>query len=130
MKLRMSKSLQFWVQCDCPDYRAQNPSRRKSELIAKRQLGPGDGRREGDLVAPCAGAALPGYPPRVPRMPPLRPTTAIWQAGVSRSAARNFERGGGSRSTTVEEIQRALEEAGVIFIDANDGGRGARLRKG
>jgi transcriptional regulator with XRE-family HTH domain len=39
-------------------------------------------------------------------------------AGVSRSVVRNFERGGGSRATTVEAIQRTLENAGVIFIDA------------
>jgi hypothetical protein len=51
-------------------------------------------------------------------------------AGVSRSAVRQFERGGGSRATTVEAIQRTFKKAGVIFIDANDGGPGARLRKG
>jgi transcriptional regulator with XRE-family HTH domain len=50
-------------------------------------------------------------------------------AGTSRSAVRKFERGGSQRATTVEAIQRALENAGVIFIDANDGGPGARLRK-
>jgi transcriptional regulator with XRE-family HTH domain len=50
-------------------------------------------------------------------------------AGVSQSAVRKFERGGSQRATTVEAIQRALENAGVIFIDANDGGPGARLRK-
>jgi hypothetical protein len=31
------------------------------------------------------------------------------------------------RPSTVEAIQRTLEKAGVIFIDANDGGPGARL---
>jgi hypothetical protein len=51
-------------------------------------------------------------------------------AGVSHSAVRKFERGGSQRATTVEAIQRALENAGVIWIDANDGGPGARLRKG
>jgi predicted transcriptional regulator len=49
-------------------------------------------------------------------------------AGVSQSAVRKFERGGAQRTTTVEAIQRTLEDAGVIFIDANDGGPGARLR--
>jgi hypothetical protein len=34
------------------------------------------------------------------------------------------------RPSTVETIQIALEKAGVIFIDANDGGPGARLREG
>jgi hypothetical protein len=43
---------------------------------------------------------------------------------------RKFERGGSQRATTVEAIQHALENAGVIFIDANDGGPGARLREG
>ena len=51
-------------------------------------------------------------------------------AGVSRRTVADFERGGSLKATTVEAIQRALENAGVIFIDANDGGPGARLRKG
>jgi transcriptional regulator with XRE-family HTH domain len=51
-------------------------------------------------------------------------------AGVSQSAVRKFERGGSQRATTFEAIRGALEDAGVIFIDANDGGPGARLRKG
>jgi transcriptional regulator with XRE-family HTH domain len=51
-------------------------------------------------------------------------------AGVSETAVRMFERGGLRKATTVEAIQRALENSGVIFIDANDGGPGARLRKG
>jgi hypothetical protein len=41
-----------------------------------------------------------------------------------------FERDGAVSARTVETIQRALEKAGIIFIDANDGGPGARLRKG
>jgi transcriptional regulator with XRE-family HTH domain len=49
-------------------------------------------------------------------------------AGVSTNAVRNFERGH-AKATTVEAIQGALEQAGVIWIDANDGGPGARLRK-
>jgi transcriptional regulator with XRE-family HTH domain len=51
-------------------------------------------------------------------------------AGVSDSAVKRFERGDSRRATTVEAIQHALENAGVIFVDANDGGPGARLRKG
>jgi predicted transcriptional regulator len=50
-------------------------------------------------------------------------------AEVPQSVAR-FERGDSVRPSTLEAIQRALEKAGVIFIDANDGGPGARLRKG
>jgi hypothetical protein len=39
---------------------------------------------------------------------------------------RNFERGVASSANTIEAIQRALEDARVIWIDANDGGRGDR----
>jgi transcriptional regulator with XRE-family HTH domain len=51
-------------------------------------------------------------------------------AVVSPPTVRRFERDGAVSARTVETIQRALEKAGVIFIDANDGGPGARLRKG
>jgi hypothetical protein len=47
---------------------------------------------------------------------------------VSYHTVERFERGEPVRPSTVEAIQRALEKAGVIFIDANDGGPGARLR--
>jgi hypothetical protein len=50
-------------------------------------------------------------------------------AEVSHHTVAHFERGGTARPTTVKTIQRALEKAGVIFIDANDGGPGARLGK-
>jgi hypothetical protein len=39
-----------------------------------------------------------------------------------------FERGEPLKASTVKVSQSALEKAGVIFIDANDGGPGARLR--
>jgi hypothetical protein len=39
-----------------------------------------------------------------------------------------FERGDAVRASIVEAIQRALEKAGVIFIDESQGGPGARLR--
>jgi hypothetical protein len=48
-------------------------------------------------------------------------------AGVSYHTIQDFERGDSVRPSTVEAIQRALEKAGLIFIDANDGGPGARL---
>jgi predicted transcriptional regulator len=51
-------------------------------------------------------------------------------AEVSRETVVRFERGGEVRANLVEAIQRTLENAGVIFIDANEGGPGARLRKG
>jgi transcriptional regulator with XRE-family HTH domain len=48
-------------------------------------------------------------------------------AGVAPHTVVHFERGDSVRPSTVEAIQRTLEKAGVIFIDANDGGPGARL---
>jgi hypothetical protein len=45
-------------------------------------------------------------------------------AGVARFTVERFERGDAVRASTIERIQRALDEAGVIFIDANDGGPG------
>jgi transcriptional regulator with XRE-family HTH domain len=52
-------------------------------------------------------------------------------AGLSHTAVWRFERGETLRvrATTIAAIQRALEQAGVIFIDASDGGPGARLHK-
>jgi transcriptional regulator with XRE-family HTH domain len=49
-------------------------------------------------------------------------------AGVSPPTVRRFERGDAVRASKVEAIQRTLETAGVIFIDAEDGGPSARLR--
>jgi transcriptional regulator with XRE-family HTH domain len=51
-------------------------------------------------------------------------------AEVAPHSVARFERGDSVRPSTLEAIQRALEKAGVIFIDANDGGPGARLGKG
>jgi transcriptional regulator with XRE-family HTH domain len=50
-------------------------------------------------------------------------------AEVSPQSVARFERGSTVKASTLEAIQRTLEEAGVIFINANDGGPGARLRK-
>ena len=50
-------------------------------------------------------------------------------ADVSPPTVRRFERGGEVRANLVEAIQCALEKAGVIFVDAQDGGPGARLNK-
>lgn len=42
----------------------------------------------------------------------------------------DFERGARQpRERTLTDIRRALEEAGIIFIDENGGGPGVRLRK-
>jgi transcriptional regulator with XRE-family HTH domain len=51
-------------------------------------------------------------------------------AEVTYHTVLRFERGGSIRPSTVKTIQCALEKAGVFFIDANDGGPGARLGKG
>jgi transcriptional regulator with XRE-family HTH domain len=48
-------------------------------------------------------------------------------AEVSYHTIERFERGEPMRPSTVRTIKHALEKAGVIFIDANDGGPGARL---
>jgi transcriptional regulator with XRE-family HTH domain len=49
-------------------------------------------------------------------------------ADVSPPTVRRFERGGEVRSNLVEAIQHALENAGVILIDADNGGPGVHLR--
>jgi transcriptional regulator with XRE-family HTH domain len=49
---------------------------------------------------------------------------------VARSTVDQFERGDAVRATTIEKIQHALERAGVIWIDASDGGPSPRLHKG
>ena len=49
-------------------------------------------------------------------------------AKVSIDTVARFERGEELRERTVEALQRALEAAGVEFIDENGGGPGVRLR--
>ena len=49
-------------------------------------------------------------------------------AGVSPDTIARLERGDRLRGTTLATIRAALEEAGVVFIDANGGGPGVRLR--
>jgi transcriptional regulator with XRE-family HTH domain len=48
-------------------------------------------------------------------------------AKVSAHTIARFERGIELKATTVQAIQATLEKAGVVFIDADDGGPGARL---
>ena len=50
-------------------------------------------------------------------------------AKVSAHTIARFERGIELKATTVQAIQATLEKAGVVFIDANDGGPGARSRR-
>lgn len=50
-------------------------------------------------------------------------------ANVAVNTVTKFERGGDARVSTVEAMKGALENAGVIFIQADrDGGPGVRLR--
>jgi predicted transcriptional regulator len=50
-------------------------------------------------------------------------------AGVSAHTVTRFEGGVALKASTVEAIQYALDKAGVVLIDADDGGPGARLNK-
>jgi transcriptional regulator with XRE-family HTH domain len=51
-------------------------------------------------------------------------------AKVAPATISRFEAGEELKERTVEAIRRALEEAGVIFINKNGEGPGVRLRKG
>jgi len=53
------------------------------------------------------------------------------QSGLALATVKRMENIGTARSTTanVQAIKRALEEAGVIFIDPNGEGAGVRLRR-
>lgn len=50
-------------------------------------------------------------------------------AGISPDTVARLERGETLRQSTVDQIQAALESAGVEFIPENGGGAGVRLRK-
>jgi transcriptional regulator with XRE-family HTH domain len=50
-------------------------------------------------------------------------------AKVSIDTVTRFERGDELKERTIEALQRALEAAGIEFIDENGGGPGVRLRK-
>lgn len=52
------------------------------------------------------------------------------QAGVGIMTVHQLEKDGSqSRRATLEVVQRALESAGIEFIEENGGGAGVRLRK-
>ncbi len=48
--------------------------------------------------------------------------------GVTPNTISRIENGGDALASTMERLQTALENAGVIFIDADDEGPGVRLR--
>ncbi len=49
-------------------------------------------------------------------------------AGVTPNTISRIENGGDALASTLERIQTALEDAGVIFIDADKEGPGVRSR--
>lgn len=52
------------------------------------------------------------------------------EAGLNPNTVMRFEHGGGVQASTVEKLERALEAAGVVFIDSDNGGPGVRLKSG
>lgn len=52
------------------------------------------------------------------------------KAGVGVNTVNRFEAGQDARMSSVEKMQAALSEAGIIFIAENGEGAGVRLRKG
>jgi transcriptional regulator with XRE-family HTH domain len=51
------------------------------------------------------------------------------KAGVTANTVTRIENGADAKQSTIERLRRALEVAGVEFIDENGGGLGVRLRK-
>jgi transcriptional regulator with XRE-family HTH domain len=51
------------------------------------------------------------------------------RANITPNTVSRIENGGDALASTLDRIQAALEDAGVIFIDENDEGPGVRLRK-
>ena len=49
-------------------------------------------------------------------------------AGVTPNTISRIENGGDALASTLERLQTALEDAGVIFIDEDELGSGVRLR--
>ena len=51
------------------------------------------------------------------------------EANVSPNTVARLERGEDAREETIQRIRRALERAGIEFIEENGGGAGVRLKK-
>lgn len=52
------------------------------------------------------------------------------KAGVSPNTVSRFENGGGARADTLGHLQEILEDAGVVFVPADEtAGVGVRLRE-
>jgi transcriptional regulator with XRE-family HTH domain len=50
------------------------------------------------------------------------------KAGVSANTVSRYENGADALGETLTRIQRALEDAGIVVIDADEQGPGVRLR--
>jgi hypothetical protein len=80
-------------------------------------------------------AAAGGMDPIVPVQCWMARTALGWSgyrlaraAQVSPDTVARFERGVATKEITIEVIQITLERAGVIFVGADGGGPGVRLR--
>ena len=51
------------------------------------------------------------------------------KAGVTANTVTRIENGADAKQSTINSLQRALEAAGVEFINENGGGPGVRLRE-
>ena len=51
------------------------------------------------------------------------------RAGLTANTVTRIENGADAKQSTMDKLQRALEAAGVEFIEENGGGPGVRLRK-
>jgi len=51
------------------------------------------------------------------------------KADKSPNTIARFERGEDMRDSTIAQIQRTFEKAGIVFIDSNGGGPGVRLKR-
>ena len=60
----------------------------------------------------------------------LSTSSLAHMARVGVNTVNRFETGQDARMSSVNAIQRALESAGVIFVEENGDGPGVRLKKG
>ncbi len=51
------------------------------------------------------------------------------KAGTSANTVSRYENGADARGETLRRIERALMDAGIVFIDENGGGYGVRLKE-
>ena len=51
------------------------------------------------------------------------------KAGVTANTVTRIENGADAKQSTMDNLQHALEAAGIEFIQENGGGPGVRLRK-